>query len=99
MQLVIIGVWLGITDKPMTRNETLQHAAEIFAAMDGADIPTVARLAHALHDLAELGHLQDVAEASTDVERMAASHKPMSLTGPLNRLSAALGAAAERHAA
>jgi hypothetical protein len=59
----------------------------------------VAQLAHALHDFAEREHLDEVANASTDIERAALNDKVVSLTRPLSRLSAALVAAEQQLAA
>jgi hypothetical protein len=83
----------------MTRDQTLQQASAILAAMYRASVPTVAELAHALHDLAEREHLEEVADASTDIERAAVNDNVVSLTRPLSRLSAALAAVEQQSAA
>jgi HPt (histidine-containing phosphotransfer) domain-containing protein len=83
----------------MTRDQTLQQASAILVAMYRASVPTVAELAHALHDLAKKVHLEEVADASTVIERAAINDNVVSLTQPLSRLSAALAAVAQQPAA
>ena len=86
-------------ENQMTRDEAIQRATTILRAIRGADVPTVARLAHALHELAEQEHLDEVANASIDLEHVVASDKIVSLTRPLSRLTAALNAIEQRPAA
>lgn len=83
----------------MTRDETLQQASAILAAMCRASVPNVAKLAHALHTLAAQENLCEIADASTDVERAAENCSVVSLTLPLSRLSAALAAVEQQPAA
>ncbi len=74
----------------MTRDETIQHASAILVAMYRASVPAVAELAHALRDLAKKEHLDEVADASSDIERAATNESIVLLSQPLSRLSAAL---------